>query len=237
MPLEREKYSTYAPIGSFFVSRMFADLPLTCTDDWETATGMARDDSDVACVFSRRRSPSLSLTQSFALSLTPLPSHGRSLSHSQLLRAHASRRRRRCRRHCRCHRVQARCIPRITLSCAPRRTAAGARRSGWTDGRRPSSAGILQVRGRRSTTTSACTSRSSHNSGRRTIAITQRTRCVGVGESFWFSPPSPSPPPPPPPPPHSPPSPSPPLPPPFPPPPSTHFVASRMGGVVSRAVM
>jgi hypothetical protein len=38
-PLCREKYSTYAPIASFFVGPDFADLPLVTTDDWETATG------------------------------------------------------------------------------------------------------------------------------------------------------------------------------------------------------
>jgi uncharacterized Zn finger protein (UPF0148 family) len=35
----REKYTTYAPIASFFVGPDFADLPLVTTDDWETATG------------------------------------------------------------------------------------------------------------------------------------------------------------------------------------------------------
>jgi hypothetical protein len=39
-PLARESYSTYAPIASFFVGADFADLPLVCTDDWETATGL-----------------------------------------------------------------------------------------------------------------------------------------------------------------------------------------------------
>jgi len=41
-PLPREKFNHYAPIASFFVSsdRSFADLPLVCTDDWETATGL-----------------------------------------------------------------------------------------------------------------------------------------------------------------------------------------------------
>ena len=41
-PLPREKYPTYAPIASFFVSSdgSFADIPLVCTDDWETATGL-----------------------------------------------------------------------------------------------------------------------------------------------------------------------------------------------------
>jgi len=39
-PLSRELYSTYAPIASFFVGSSFADIPLVCTDDWETATGM-----------------------------------------------------------------------------------------------------------------------------------------------------------------------------------------------------
>lgn len=41
VPLAREKYKTYAPIASFFVSKgtEFADFPLVCTDDWETATG------------------------------------------------------------------------------------------------------------------------------------------------------------------------------------------------------
>ena len=38
-PLPRERYATYAPIASFFVGAPFADLPLVCTDDWETATG------------------------------------------------------------------------------------------------------------------------------------------------------------------------------------------------------
>ena len=40
VPLEREKYRSYAPIASFFVSRMFSDIPMVCTDDWETATGL-----------------------------------------------------------------------------------------------------------------------------------------------------------------------------------------------------
>jgi hypothetical protein len=39
-PLAREAYSSYAPIASFFVGADFADLPLVCTDDWETATGL-----------------------------------------------------------------------------------------------------------------------------------------------------------------------------------------------------
>ena len=39
-PLQREAYATYAPIASFFVGAEFADLPLVCTDDWETATGL-----------------------------------------------------------------------------------------------------------------------------------------------------------------------------------------------------
>lgn len=39
-PLTREKYKSYAPICSFFVGKEFADLPLVCTDDWETATGL-----------------------------------------------------------------------------------------------------------------------------------------------------------------------------------------------------
>lgn len=38
-PLARERYSTYAPIASFFVGSEFADLPLVSTDDWESATG------------------------------------------------------------------------------------------------------------------------------------------------------------------------------------------------------
>lgn len=38
-PLARERYASYAPIASFFVGAPFADLPLVCTDDWETATG------------------------------------------------------------------------------------------------------------------------------------------------------------------------------------------------------
>ncbi len=40
VPLAREKYHSYAPVASFFVSRMFTDIPMTCTDDWETATGL-----------------------------------------------------------------------------------------------------------------------------------------------------------------------------------------------------
>jgi hypothetical protein len=39
-PLAREAYATYAPVASFFVGAAFADLPLVCTDDWETATGL-----------------------------------------------------------------------------------------------------------------------------------------------------------------------------------------------------
>jgi hypothetical protein len=39
-PLLREAYASYAPIASFFVGEDFADLPLVCTDDWETATGL-----------------------------------------------------------------------------------------------------------------------------------------------------------------------------------------------------
>ena len=41
VPLAREKYKLYAPIASFFVSKTteFADCPMVCTDDWETATG------------------------------------------------------------------------------------------------------------------------------------------------------------------------------------------------------
>ena len=38
-PLAREAYASYAPVASFFVGATFADLPLVCTDDWETATG------------------------------------------------------------------------------------------------------------------------------------------------------------------------------------------------------
>ena len=38
-PLQREAYASYAPVASFFVGEAFADLPLVCTDDWETATG------------------------------------------------------------------------------------------------------------------------------------------------------------------------------------------------------
>ena len=50
VPLEREKYSTYAPVGSFFISTLFADLPFTCTDDWETATGTLSLDSSSALI-------------------------------------------------------------------------------------------------------------------------------------------------------------------------------------------
>lgn len=39
-PLAREHYASYAPMGSFFVSHEFADLPLVTTEDWETATGL-----------------------------------------------------------------------------------------------------------------------------------------------------------------------------------------------------
>ena len=39
VPLDREKYTSYAPIASFFVGNDFADVPFVTTDDWETATG------------------------------------------------------------------------------------------------------------------------------------------------------------------------------------------------------
>lgn len=39
VPLTRERYTSYAPITSFYFSDEFADLPFPVTDDWETATG------------------------------------------------------------------------------------------------------------------------------------------------------------------------------------------------------
>jgi len=40
VPLDREAWSSLAPVCSFFLSHEFADLPLVTTDDWETATGV-----------------------------------------------------------------------------------------------------------------------------------------------------------------------------------------------------
>ncbi|OWZ23196.1 Tyrosine kinase [Phytophthora megakarya] len=40
IPLTEYRYSTYAPIMSFYVSKRFADIPFPCSEDWEAATGL-----------------------------------------------------------------------------------------------------------------------------------------------------------------------------------------------------
>ncbi len=55
-PLPREAYASYAPIASFFVGERFADLPLVCTDDWETATGKVFPPSGTDLRSARNRS-------------------------------------------------------------------------------------------------------------------------------------------------------------------------------------
>ena len=56
-PLSREHYASYAPMGSFFVSHEFADLPLVTTEDWETATGRVfpPDGSDLRSASNRKK--------------------------------------------------------------------------------------------------------------------------------------------------------------------------------------
>jgi len=51
LPLLREKYDSYAPILSFYVSDTFADLPMPLSEDWEAATGKVfpRKASDLFC--------------------------------------------------------------------------------------------------------------------------------------------------------------------------------------------
>jgi hypothetical protein len=40
LPLKRHRYSSYAPILSFYISERFADLPVPCSEDWGAATGL-----------------------------------------------------------------------------------------------------------------------------------------------------------------------------------------------------
>jgi hypothetical protein len=40
LPLKRHRYTSYAPILSFYISKRFADLPVPCSEDWDAATGL-----------------------------------------------------------------------------------------------------------------------------------------------------------------------------------------------------